>query len=191
MHTENANIYAFPQSYVPLEEVEALIERIDIGKRFFYDLRRAYNPSSAIYVDTNRLLYSRRPFEGARKFVEILYNLVPDTAVDLVEGKMVTDLVIVNPRKNIAMLIARGTNVYLFDAEGKRVYPLVDEGSTVRKGDRLFYVVTGKCEVRVVRSSVDGVVVYVGDIVPSSPPHYVMVIVDANAVKWLKPADTS
>lgn len=164
----------YPIAYVRVER--------DVGAEAgFAD---AVNPKNAISLDPERgcLLDGK---VGKHVFIELIYERVPEVALDLAEAKVVRDLVIYLPHKNFAVLVKGGTPVKVYRASGKRVYPHVSEGEVVDVGSRLFSVLTEKLEVRTLRSEGSGTVVYVGDVLRELPQTMIAVVVDSKNVEQL------
>ncbi|MEM4849201.1 MAG: DUF2118 domain-containing protein, partial [Ignisphaera sp.] len=75
-------------------------------------------------------------------------------------------------------------DIEIVEVKGNRIFPIVDVGSTVRKGDKLCYIVSKKFEVRVIRSAVNGVVFYVGEThLGEVPELHIVIIGEENVVK--------
>jgi len=164
--------HLFPRAYVPEDEVP-------FEKAEYLDRR------NRVWVDRDRLLLSETPCRGWAVFSEVLYNRLVDVALDLIGGVFITDVVIFAPSTPSYLFIKRGTEVGIVEASGASVIPLVREGETVEEGNRVFYVITRKKEVRVIRARRRGVVVYVSDIVPSVPTKYLALIVGEELVRRL------
>jgi len=162
-------------------EVTALYGVIDVSK--------IVNESKRLYIDTLKGEFCEHYLEGFEEFIELMYNYVLGLVIDHVNGEVLFDFVIENPRKSVTVLIPRGVKVVVIEARGKAVHSLVEEGDEVSEQAKVFYIITRKYEVRVVRTPVRGVVVHIGEIVQSIPQTLVMVIADASSIRWLRRSD--
>ena len=142
------------------------------------------NPKAKLYVDRSRGLFSYSAIEGFEEFIEILSNYIVGVAIDPVEAVVKLDLVTVY--NDHGYLLEKGKRVVIIEARGKGGYPLINEGSEVAKGDRVFYIVTGKHEVRVVRSPIDGVLLVISELIPSEIQVFRAVLVNRDELVMLK-----
>lgn len=122
--------------------------------------------------------------EGPGASCEKLYGLIPYEEVinyvDL-EGQRLLREVLLLPsqqpsRGSKGYLFPPGTPLCLQEIQGKNVYTLAREGSEVKRGERLAYVITGKMEVRNVFSLCEGFIIACVDIVWERPERVVLVI---------------
>ncbi len=175
----------FPHAYVrksSLNELRSRMSWIQLPLEVaLSDLNNFVNEKKRLCLDLERGEAYEDDCEDP--FVEIMYNVVPGLVVDLVEKRTATDLAI--ELGNEVLYLERGTELEIVEASGKRVCPLIKEGDGVEEGQRIFYIVTGKLEVRVVRSKTRGVAIYVGEVVPSELQRYVAVIVDGSRIRKL------
>jgi len=156
--------------YIAESEINDFRSRIEEFSQlvfYSYDLQDLVNPRKRIYVDEQREVYSHEPFDGARPFIEIVPHTIIGGVIDPVSGVSAITFVVEYADRGEAVLVPRGTKTFIIEARGKRVYQLVEEGSEISPGDKVFYIVTGKYEVRVVRSAVGGVLVHISELVPS------------------------
>ncbi len=81
------------------------------------------------------------------------------------------------------LLVREGAIAHSIEIEGYRVYGIVSEGENVAKGDRIAYIVTGKGEVRTVRSLFPGVVAYAAQKPESKPEKLLLIIIGGENVR--------
>ncbi len=72
--------------------------------------------------------------------------------------------------------VSSSDELVISEISGNEVFISVKEGDRVKRGDRLGYIITGKGEVRGLRSDVEGFVVLVYE-VPTSRPSKVLVFI--------------
>uniref|UniRef100_A0A7C4BAV7 DUF2118 domain-containing protein n=1 Tax=Ignisphaera aggregans TaxID=334771 RepID=A0A7C4BAV7_9CREN len=151
-------VMSFPVAYVSEEQASSVVR--DGGFKEFV------NFNSRLCVDLNRLCFSQTDTcENGRIFVEVIYERMPEMVIDVEEGVLKSDIVIHNPATDQVLYVAKNSRVFLVEASGKGIYPLVTEGESVSSNKKIFYVVTNKFEVRAISAGVSGVVIYVGDVV--------------------------
>ncbi|NPA96560.1 MAG: DUF2118 domain-containing protein [Crenarchaeota archaeon] len=147
-------------------------------------LESVLNPNCRVYVDRSKKVFSYRRLNSCEEFTEILTNFVVGIAIDPI--KAVANLDTLAVYGEYGYLLEKGKSTTVVEARGKSVYPLVKEGSKVAKGERLFYVVTGKHEVRVVRSPIDGVLFAISELIPSEVQVLRAVLVKEHELTMLK-----
>ncbi|HIE55506.1 MAG TPA: DUF2118 domain-containing protein [Chromatiaceae bacterium] len=138
------------------------------------------------------------PRQGARALRTrspcTIYCWVPpyaflDTLVDAVEAVSKCPFVVYPVRSTEeALLVPKGVKLSLLEVCGASVRLLKTEGDAVRKREPLAYVLTRKREVRVVRASGEGVVVYISELSYSHPERYVIALAGAGDVRRLRRA---
>ena len=182
--------YAFPVMYVKKSMIDILRTRLEepevIEFYGFIDLKGVLNENSKIYVNETLLEYCDFELPDFEEYIEIIYDKAIGLAIDPIENKTVVDVIIANPQKNKFVLVKRNTDVIVIEARGRKVHALVREGDVVKENSRVFYIITKKYEVRVIRSPIKGIVMYIGEIVPSIPQRFVMVIVSEHSIRELK-----
>lgn len=109
-------------------------------------------------------------------YVQEIYDDAYRWMVDLESGVVLRDCVILPFEGADPIVLRRGDRVYLMEAVGRIVRSLVNPGDEVFVGMRIAAIFTGKREVRYLRSSVKGRVVYVAQ-VGDKPQRYLFVIV--------------
>lgn len=183
----------FPRAYVNYRDLDKLRERSthpDVLSLYgALNIEQLINTKIKLYVNIDGGEFCEHALGGFTEFVELMYNYVLGLAMDLVEGRVLLDIVIENPRKRSLILVPQGTKVTIVEARGKAVHALVEEGDVIDEGTKLFYVTTRKFEVRVVRAPVKGVVVHIGEVLQSIPQTLAMVIADGSSIKWLRRSD--
>ncbi|HID80217.1 MAG TPA: DUF2118 domain-containing protein [Ignisphaera sp.] len=183
----------FPRAYVRSKDIPQIQNRStesEVTALYgIIDVSKVINENKRLYIDTSRGEFCEHGLEGFEEFIEIMYNYVLGLIIDPVNGEVLFDFVIENPRKKVTVFVPRGVKVVVIEARGKAVHSLVEEGDEVVEQTKVFYITTRKYEVRVVRTPVRGVVVHIGEIVQSIPQTLVMVIADANSVRWLRRSD--
>ncbi len=122
---------------------------------------------------------------NSEEFIEIVYERVLDYIIDIGMNKVVLDLAIYSPNRNILLYIKAGSKVEIIEVMGKKVYPLVSEGDSISFGDKLFYIVTNKNEVRVIKSYVKGIVVFLGEVFSNGIQREVMAVIKEGEVHEL------
>lgn len=99
------------------------------------------------------------------------------------EGRNPCSFIIMWESSEEALHISEGVELGVIEVEGHRVHWLVSEGDSVRVGDRVAYITTSKGEVRSVRSSFSGIVVYISQLPASKPEKLLFVIVGGENVR--------
>ncbi|MEM1525671.1 MAG: DUF2118 domain-containing protein [Ignisphaera sp.] len=148
------------------------------------NLNNLINEKQVIYIDLNNKLFYDSPKDNLRKFVEIVYERAIEFVFNLETKKVSCAIATLKPEHKEALYVDSDADVEIIEVKGGRVFPLIDVGSGVRKGDKLCYAVSRKFEVRVIRSTVRGVVFYVGETYFGEiPALYIVIIGEENVVK--------
>lgn len=108
-------------------------------------------------------------------FVQEVYDDAYKWMVDLESGIVLRDCIILPSKICEPIVLRRGTRVYLLEAVGRIVRSFVEPGDEVYRGMKVAAIFTGKGEVRYLKSSVGGRVVYVAQ-VGSKPQRYLFII---------------
>ncbi|MEM0026365.1 MAG: DUF2118 domain-containing protein [Ignisphaera sp.] len=170
MSTEPSPRIAYPVAYIDEESIKTLAMQTDLS--------RYTNPSSRIYIDNEKKCFNDKPLKGeGKQLVEVVYEALPELVIDLEKGVTKTDFAIYLPEHDQLLYVNAATRAFIIEASGKSVFPLVSEGRVVSEHEKIFYVVTSKFEVRVIRAEVRGVVVYIGDVLNSETSKMVSIIV--------------
>lgn len=129
------------------------------GRKSFLDPPTSYSQPKC-YTKTNDVVKSVQCHE----LVNVLLSQQrPDILVcDEVTGKCVE--------------VSSSDELVVTELSGSEVFVSVKEGDRVKRGDKLGYVITGKREVRSLRSDVEGFVVLVYE-VPTSRPSKILVFI--------------
>ena len=151
--------YLFPEVYV--EGVRS--EKCLCGEREeFFKLPCNADLSHCLGV------YGQIPYEQALNYI------------DLIEAKTKATLIVVKDKPGASsaqgFLVEKNTEVCLQQVSGDFVYFFTREGSTVKKYNTIAYIVTGKFEVRNVRSICEGLVALIIDM-PWEVPRKALVVV--------------
>lgn len=100
--------------------------------------------------------------------------------IDSLEAKMRESVVVLQSRPDRAVykgfLLEKGTSVCLQEISGNYVYLHVKEGMSVKKEHSIAHIITGKLEIRNIRSLCEGLVALVVDM-PWKEPRKVVVVV--------------
>jgi hypothetical protein len=141
------------------------------------------NEKTKIYIDLKLGIFCRSPMKSYdEEFIELLYEGVIDYVIDIESRKILIDLAIYCPNKDLLLYIKSGNAIEIIEAQGKKVHSLVFEGDKIDFGDKLFYVVTNKNEVHVVKSHVKGTVLFIGEVFSNGIQNEVMVIVEEEKI---------
>lgn len=180
---------SFPVIYVD----ESCLEEVKRNPRFLLynesldelkNLHSLINEKQFIYIDVNNKLFYNSPKNNLRKFVEVVYERAIEFVFNLETRKVSCATATLKPVHKEALYVDSNTDVEIIEVKGNHVFPLIDVGSTVRKGDKLCYAVSRKFEVRVIRSTVRGVVFYVGETyLGEIPALYIVIVGEENVVK--------
>ncbi|MEL9939791.1 MAG: DUF2118 domain-containing protein [Ignisphaera sp.] len=166
---------AYPVAYLDEESIKTLATQ--------HNLLRYVNPTSRIYINSKRRCFDDKPLQGGDKqLVEIVYEALPELAIDVEKGIVKTSFAIYLPENDQLLYVDTATKAFIIEASGKNVYPLVSEGKVVSEHEKIFYVVTNKFEVRVIRAEVRGIVVYIGDALDSETSKMILIIVGEDNV---------
>lgn len=150
-----------------LQAYEVYVEDIKSAKYVCFKdqvLLRVGIPSS----DCQKI-YGEIPYERVLEFIDLENALATRGILILREESALKTL--------SGYLVEEKTQVCLQEVRGKLIYFLVNEGSSVKKGDIIAYHVTGKLEVRSVKSKCEGQVVLVVDMPWETPRKAILVVV--------------
>ena len=145
-----ASEYSYPTIYVevkkaPLKGLECILEL-----------------ESLDYIKTT---CNRRDVTFRRAFSKRIYERVHVEVLDLERGEVKKSYIVKSPRNGTYILVEAGVKVSLVEVAGRQVHLYCEEGDEVVEGERIASVITGKYEVRNVRSPDDGIVVLIGEFI--------------------------
>jgi hypothetical protein len=114
-------------------------------------------------------IYGEIPYERVIEFIDLENSIVTRSILVLREEPSLKTL--------SGYLIEEGAQVCLQEIRGKFIYFLINEGSSIKRGDIVAYHVTGKLEVRNVISKCEGQVVLVVDMPWETPRKAILVVI--------------
>jgi len=130
---------------------------------------------------------SRSCPEASRCFGKVIYGVELESIIDLVGKRVARSFIVEYPDKpGEGLLVPEGVYVEPIPVYGRRAVVEVREGEEVRQGQVIGTVLTGKYEVRRVRSHVEGIVVYIYSSPLGPPDENIVVIVPRESVKRVK-----
>ncbi|MET1101395.1 MAG: DUF2118 domain-containing protein [Pyrodictiaceae archaeon] len=116
-----------------------------------------------------------------------IYGVVLDEMIDLVSKKALRDFIVVLPPDYTEGLwVRKGAWLEPIPLEGMRVALEACEGIRVREGDTLGYIATGKLEIRIIRSHVSGIVVYIYSSPESRPEKNIVFVTGDDSVSRIR-----
>ncbi len=143
-----------------------------------------------VWLDEQSRKYWRKPVRGLRKLCLIPYEEAWRRVVDPETGIVKSKALVVIPwLGGKGMLLKPGTKLSLVDATGVQVSYVGLEGSRVREGSLIAYVLTGKGETRSLRAGVEGVVVLILVDLSESPERQAYAIASEDDVVWIDSAE--
>ncbi|GEM_PF-717118 len=167
---------SLPRIYVEVDEAD--VKRyIDNSGRALKRMAVVRDDGEVIFVDVGERL---RIESKSKVYVQGIYDDAYAWLVDFETGIIRKNVIIVSPRGDIIRL-NRGDKVYLIEATGRTVVPLVKLGEYVLEGRRLAAIFTGKREVRYLRSDVSGRIAYIAQ-VESKPHRYLIIMIPKERV---------
>ena len=138
------NAYEFPRIYVESESPK--------GKQVIYELHDGTYVLTSKVIENYKRVFTREVYENSHLKV-----------VDVVGGKVLKSYILYTPKHRSWMLIEKNTPVSLVEIYGKRVRFLVAEGDKVLEDSKIAVIITGKFEIRNVRSPDRGVIVLISE----------------------------
>ncbi len=145
--------------------------------------------SNEYLVEEGEGVYSRSNVcpEGRRCFGKVVYGVVLDEILDLLE-KRVRRAFIVEPgdKPGEGLLVEKGVYAEPIPVYGSRTVIEVLEGDEVKRGDVVGLVVTRKYELRKIRTHVDGTVVYIYSSPEGPPDENIVFITPSGSVKRVR-----
>ena len=122
---------------------------------------------------------------SGRVFSKVIYEQALNEIIDL-EASITKKAFAICTPKNEILLVEEGTKTVLIEVKGWKISLQVSEGDEIKPRQRIAYVLTKKFEVRSVKSTDEGIVVYIGWVYEERPERYVIVVVNSNDVRRLK-----
>jgi len=160
--TSSGEDYAFPEVYV---------EGVTPSNEYVVEINGSY------------LLAKTPDFENAKRFFgHVVYEDILNS-LDLIEATVKQSFLVIRKYGLPLMeglLVEKNTKLCFIEVRGRYPVVFVSEGDNVDVGDKIAYIVTGKGEVRVVKSPCSGIVVLSINITWERPEKYILVVVDRN-----------
>lgn len=152
--------YVFPEAYV--EGVES--------HKYLCSLDDSYIVTTTIYKDLNcKKLYGLVPYEKTMEYI------------DLVEAYTKRSIAVLWSDKSkggyTGYLLGEKTPLCLQEVRGSSIYVPRREGDTIRVGEYVAYTVSGKMEVRKVKSKCEGLIALIIDRPWEEPRRTLLVVV--------------
>jgi len=137
-----------------------------------------------VLEDGGEARLSRSCSGGPRCFGKAIYGVSLEELVDLVSKRATRSfIVLLPPDYHRGLLVEKGSHVEPIPLNGIRVVLEACEGDRVEPGSTLGFTVTGKREVRHIRSHVSGVVVYIYSSPYSRPERNIVFVVPEEEVR--------
>ena len=137
-----------------------------------------------LVLEDSRARRSRECPRGSRCLGKAIYGVELDKIVDLVAKRALASFIVaLPPRYEKGLLVEKGSHLEPIPLEGIRVALEACEGDRVEPGSTIGFVVTGKHEVRHIRSHVAGFVVYIYSSPYSRPDRSIVLIAPEEQVR--------
>ncbi len=150
---------------------------------------RGVREAEEYLVERSKGVFERRKScsDASKCYGKVIYGTEIDSIIDLVGKRVLRSFIVEVPgEEGEALLIPEGVHVEPIPVYGRRVVMEVREGEEVKTGRVLGVVLTGKYEVRKIRSHVDGLVVYIYSSPLGPPDENIVVIVPRENVRRVK-----
>lgn len=125
--------------------------------------------------------------KSEKRYGHILYENIVDEAVDLVEPRITRGFIVIphytGEDSMKAYIVEKNVKPCLIEVKGVYPHILVEEMDEIDEKDKIAYVITGKNEVRVIRSPCRGVVVLVINFPWEKPERYLLVVVGRDELR--------
>lgn len=141
-----------------------------------------------IYINRTTNTYSWSPCKECEIFVEVIYDYLHLYTADRLNNVVIRDFAVIFPTQKRGFLISKDTKISFVEAQGYRVFSLVREGSNVKRGQKIAYVITRKHEVRTIKSPANGLIIYISSPPNEIPEKYIFVITGENNVSRIMEA---
>ncbi len=122
---------------------------------------------------------------SGRVFSKVIYEQALNEIIDLETSTIKKAFATYTP-KNEILLVEKETKTILIEVKGRKISLQVSEGDKIKPRQKIAYVLTKKFEVRSIKSTNEGIVVYIGWVYEERPERYVIVVVNSNDVRRLK-----
>jgi len=180
-------LFNSPLAFINVKDLDKfkarVIERDPMKALDSHLLNILLNEKSKIYIDLTLGIFCCNPMKSNdEEFIEVLYEKVIDYVIDIESRKIFIDLAVYCPNKDLLLYIKSGNTIEIIEVQGKKIHSLVFEGDKVNFGDKLFYVVTNKNEVHVVKSHVKGIVLFIGEVFSNGIQNEVMVVAEEEKI---------
>ncbi|MFZ8782899.1 MAG: DUF2118 domain-containing protein [Desulfurococcaceae archaeon] len=144
---------------VYIEDAESNKHVCFTGQKYLY--------TKSLLKECSRL-FGEIPYESVVQFIDLERAVFTRSVLVLEEDPVLPEFT--------GLLVEKSAQLCLQEVRGKFIYFLVSESSQVKRGDIIAYHVTGKFEVRNVKSLCEGVVVLIIDM-PWEVPRKALVVV--------------
>ncbi len=166
----SVNKYSFPEVFV----------RNQHGDK--YIVRRG---DEYLLVEDKNIVASSSEFYG-----HVMYEDVVEKAIDLIEPLITRDIIIIprytNEEFMHGLLVKNNTKPCLIEIKGSSPIIFINEDEIIDYEDKIAYIVTGKREVRTVKSPCKGRVVLVVNFPWEKPERYLVVVVRPDEVREIR-----
>ncbi len=166
----SVNKYSFPEVFV----------RNQHGDK--YIVRRG---DEYLLVEDKNIVASSSEFYG-----HVMYEDVVEKAIDLIEPLITRDIIIIprytNEEFMNGLLVKNNTKPCLIEIKGSSPIIFINEDEIIDYEDKIAYIVTGKREVRTVKSPCKGRVVLVVNFPWEKPERYLVVVVRPDEVREIR-----
>jgi hypothetical protein len=163
------NEYSFP---------EVFLENISSDKYYIVEKNNEY-------ILTDKL----EKYTGYKRFFgHIIYEDILNY-IDLTKPLITKSLIIIprfNPEEEMkGLLVEKNTSVCLIEVKGVQPYVFPRESDFIEENEKIAYIVTGKGEVRVIKSPCKGIVLLIINLPWEKPEKYILVVVDRDAARQI------
>ncbi len=160
-------------AYIDIESVRTLNYF-----RHLSNLNIIVNYNSKIYIDLEKKIFCNKPIsDNSRIFIEIVYEKLPEIALDFENNVFRMDVAVYVPSKDMVLIVKKGSKISILEAQGKMIIPLINSGESVENDAKIFYKITKKNETRTSRAETTGLVVYIGEVFMNELERMLAVIV--------------
>ncbi len=94
-------------------------------------------------------------------------------------GFLKENIKVCNERKGKCVIVSKGDKVKRAEVKGKEIYLLKEESDVVGKWEKIGYVITGKGEERAIKSPIEGILLFVEEVIGKRPSHYIIYVKEA------------